>query len=211
MTTKLLTAIRTSFLAAPVILWLFTPWPAQAVDLSETIEVCTGCHGDNGLPTQSDIPIIWGQEFYYLYVQLKDYKAGRRDSEFMTDIIGDLSKEEMQALAQHFSEKKWPPNGFRANDTDVAIAVSKFNNGDDLTDVEETFIGLLAMRLLRTWQWELGELRAGMIDESVFNAAGKKYAYQADAWGMQQTFDSNRIIFHSNFVQWMDQNVVNER
>ena len=81
------------------------------------------------MPAESDIPIIWGQEFYYLYVQLKDYKAGRRDSEFMTDIIGDLSKEEMQALAQHFSEKKWPSNGFRANDTDVAIAERAATSG----------------------------------------------------------------------------------
>ena len=130
MTTKLLMAIRTSFLAVPVlILLLLMSSPMQAMDLNETIEVCTGCHGDNGLPTQSDIPIIWGQEFYYLYVQLKDYKAGRRDSEFMTDIIGDLSKEEMQALAQHFSEKNWPSNGFRANDTDVAIAESAANAG----------------------------------------------------------------------------------
>jgi cytochrome c553 len=130
MTTKLLMAIRTSFLAVPVlILLLLLSSPMQAMDLNETIEVCTGCHGDSGLPTQSDIPIIWGQEFYYLYVQLKDYKAGRRDSEFMTDIIGDLSKEEMKALAQHFSEKNWPSNGFRANDTDVAIAESAANAG----------------------------------------------------------------------------------
>ncbi len=130
MTPKLLMAIRTSFLAVPVlILLLLMSSPMQAMDLNETIEVCTGCHGDNGLPTQPDIPIIWGQEFYYLYVQLKDYKAGRRDSEFMTDIIGDLSKEEMQALAQHFSEKNWPSNGFRANDTDVAIAESAANAG----------------------------------------------------------------------------------
>ena len=47
----------------------------------------------------------------------------------MTDIIGDLSKEEMQALARHFSEKKWPSNGFRANDTDVAIAESAATSG----------------------------------------------------------------------------------
>ncbi len=47
----------------------------------------------------------------------------------MTDIIGDLSKEELQALAQHFSEKNWPSNGFRANDTDVAIAERAATSG----------------------------------------------------------------------------------
>ena len=52
MTMKLLLAVRTSFLAVPVlILLLFTPRPAEAVDLNETIEICTGCHGEAGLPS----------------------------------------------------------------------------------------------------------------------------------------------------------------
>ena len=121
---------RTSFLAVPaLILLMLTSGSAQAIDLKETVEVCTGCHGEKGLPTQPDIPIIWGQEFYYLYVQLKDYKAGRRDSEFMTDILLGLTKEEMKALALYFSEQSWPLNGFRANDPDVAIAKSAANAG----------------------------------------------------------------------------------
>jgi cytochrome c553 len=123
-------AIQRPFLTIPVlILLLLTSMPVRAVDLNEMIEVCTGCHGENGLPSQPDIPIIWGQEFYYLYTQLKDYKAGRRDSEFMTDIVRDLTKEEMQALAQHFSEKNWPSNGFRANDSDIATAERAANAG----------------------------------------------------------------------------------
>jgi len=123
MTTIIPAAIRTPFLAIPVlILLLLTSSPVRAVDLNERIEVCTGCHGENGLPTQPDIPIIWGQQFYYLYTQLKDYKAGRRDSEFMTDIVRDLTKEEMQELAQYFSEKNWPSNGFRAHDSDITSA-----------------------------------------------------------------------------------------
>jgi cytochrome c553 len=130
MTMKLVMAVRTSFLAVPVLfLLLFTPRPAEAVDLNETIEVCTGCHGEGGLPSQPNIPVIHGQHYYYLYVQLKDYKAGRRDSEFMTDIIGDLTKEQMKALAQYFSEKTWPKNGFRANDTDTAAAQSAATSG----------------------------------------------------------------------------------
>lgn len=130
MTTKPLMANRTSILAIPVlILWLLCLPSVQAAELAERIEICTGCHGDNGLPAQKDIPIISGQEYYYLYVQLKDYKAGRRDSEFMTDIVQDLTREEMKALAQHFSEKTWPKNGFRANDTDAAIAQSAATSG----------------------------------------------------------------------------------
>ena len=117
-------------LAVPVlILWLFGFPSVQATELNETIEICTGCHGEAGLPSQPDIPIIHGQHYYYLYVQLKDYKAGRRDSEFMTDIVGDLTKEQMKALAQYYSEKTWPKNGFRANDADTAAAQSAATSG----------------------------------------------------------------------------------
>ncbi len=93
---------------------------AQAQELSEKIEICNGCHGESGRPAEPDVPIIWGQEFYYLYVQLKDYKAGRRTNEIMSDIVIDLSKEEMQALSQHFSEQTWPAIGYAASDADAA-------------------------------------------------------------------------------------------
>jgi len=130
MAEKIGMAIRATFLAIPfLILLLVTSSPIRAIELDETIEVCTGCHGEGGLPSEPGIPIIYGQHFYYLYIQLKDYKAGRRDSEFMTDIVGDLTKEEMKALAQYFSEKTWPSNGFRANGADAAIAESAATSG----------------------------------------------------------------------------------
>ena len=84
--------------------------------LQERIELCTTCHGEKGLPEQAEVPIIWGQEYYYLYVQLKDFKAGRRANETMQGIVEELSKADMKALAQHFSEKKWPATGFKSND-----------------------------------------------------------------------------------------------
>ena len=87
--------------------------------LAETAQLCLACHGTNGLPEDREVPVIWGQHFYYLYVQLKDYKAGRRKNEIMEEIVKDLSRDDMKALAQHFSEKKFPATGFRSND-DVA-------------------------------------------------------------------------------------------
>lgn len=93
---------------------------AAAAELEERIALCTTCHGAAGLPEDPQVPIIWGQHFYYTYVQLKDYKAGRRQHEIMSEIVADLSKEEMQGLAQHFSEQAWPATGFRSSDRDVA-------------------------------------------------------------------------------------------
>ncbi len=83
--------------------------------LQERIELCTTCHGEAGLPEDKNVPIIWGQHFYYLYVQLRDYKAGRRANELMQGIVEDISKAEMKALAQHFSEQPWPNTGYRAD------------------------------------------------------------------------------------------------
>ncbi len=105
------------------------PWSGEAQELEEMIELCTSCHGEDGRPIESDIPIIWGQEFYYLYVQLKDYKAERRANEIMTGLVADMNKEEMQALAQHFSEKEWPRIGYRAEDNELAAAESALTAG----------------------------------------------------------------------------------
>ena len=51
---------------------------ADDFDLEETVNICAACHGEGGVPVEGDIPVLWGQQFYYLYVQMKDYKAGRR-------------------------------------------------------------------------------------------------------------------------------------
>lgn len=87
--------------------------PANAV-------LCLSCHGESGLPADPNIPVIAGQEFYYLYVQLKDYKAGRRENPIMSGIVASLDKEQMKALAQYFADKDWPRTGFRAEDAQAS-------------------------------------------------------------------------------------------
>jgi cytochrome c553 len=94
----------------------------QDIDISDRLQLCQSCHGEAGMPQQPDTPIIAGQNYYFLYVQLKDYKAGRRANEIMQGIAADLSKEEMQALAKHFSQQTWPRMPFQADDADVARA-----------------------------------------------------------------------------------------
>ena len=88
---------------------------------AETSRLCMACHGVNGLPEDREVPVIWGQHFYYLYVQLKDFKAGRRKNEIMEGIVKDLSRKDMKALAQYFSEKKFPETGYRSDDAVAAL------------------------------------------------------------------------------------------
>lgn len=107
-------------LTAPVLALaalLTAPAPAALADsLEDQVAVCATCHGENGMPVEPDTPILWGQEFYYLYVQLRDYNAGRRANEIMTGITAEMTKEEMQALAQYFADKPWPNTSFAASD-----------------------------------------------------------------------------------------------
>jgi cytochrome c553 len=92
----------------------------RADDLAQKLAVCAGCHGAAGLPVRPDVPILWGQEFYYLYVQLKDYKAGRRENAEMAAIVATMEKTQMQELAQYFSSQKWPSTGFASEEADAA-------------------------------------------------------------------------------------------
>lgn len=89
---------------------------AHADELADTIGLCSGCHGAKGLPSDPTIPIIWGQEFYYLFVQLRDYKEGLRSNPIMSVIVQGLAEPRMRELAQHFSEKGWPRTGYRTPD-----------------------------------------------------------------------------------------------
>ena len=79
------------------------------------IKQCVSCHGDNGATLQPTFPILSGQHFYYLYVQLKDFKSGLRKNNVMGPIASQLEKSQMKLLAKYFSEQDWPNIGFRAN------------------------------------------------------------------------------------------------
>ncbi len=99
--------------------------------VQEQIEVCNSCHGVNGAePIDENIPILAGQSFYYLYVQLKDLHSGLRKNEVMNIIASDLNKELMKGLAKHYSEKKWPRNAQEiklSQDEDTILA--SFDSG----------------------------------------------------------------------------------
>ncbi len=108
------------FMVTVVLLLLLLSCGARADGLAQKVETCAACHGAAGLPSRPDVPVIWGQEFYFLYVQLKDYKAGRRQNADMSAIVTSLGKQEMRELAQHFSRRPWPSTGFVAESADIA-------------------------------------------------------------------------------------------
>ena len=78
------------------------------------VAVCQGCHGPTVVENDPKVPEIQGQHFYYVYSQLKDYKANRRSHQIMTLMSAGFDKKMMKQLAQFYSEQKWinrAPNG----------------------------------------------------------------------------------------------------
>jgi len=73
----------------------------------DKLQLCFTCHGENGHSTLTTNPILAGQEFYYLYVQLKDFKSGLRESPIMGPLVENIEKEDLRLIAEFFGEQEW--------------------------------------------------------------------------------------------------------
>lgn len=73
-------------------------------------ETCVACHGPNGNSTQPQFPILAGQTARYIYLQLKDFKEGRRAEPQMDHpFLKDLSRDDMFDLSAFFAAQKLRP------------------------------------------------------------------------------------------------------
>jgi len=88
----------------------------KSAGAAEIIGSCEVCHGEYGASIQQQYPILAGQEFYYLYVQLKDFKSGLREDPIMGPLASALDKDQMQLVAEYFSIQSWPQSDYVADD-----------------------------------------------------------------------------------------------
>jgi cytochrome c553 len=82
--------------------------PVLAQSIDEKVETCAGCHGQDGKPIDKTIPVIWGQQAGYLYIQLRDFKRNDRKNEVMQPIVASMERQDMMDIAEYFSKKPWP-------------------------------------------------------------------------------------------------------
>ncbi len=87
--------------------------------VSKKAEPCFECHGPNGNSEKPQYPILAGQSWRYVYVQLKDFKEGRRSDPSKTPIVAELSRDDMIALGQFFAAQKPAPIKFDADGAKV--------------------------------------------------------------------------------------------
>lgn len=76
---------------------------------------CAACHGVDGNSTDPLIPSLAGQTLRYLYLQLNDFKAGRRTDPRMSPMAAGLGPQDALDLAEYFSTQKLQPLAFKAD------------------------------------------------------------------------------------------------
>ncbi len=82
-------------------------------------QVCFACHGPDGNSTVGEYPILAGQRWRYIFIELKDFKEGRRSDEQMSPMAAQLSTEDMTLLGQYFAAQKQAPIKFQVDSAKV--------------------------------------------------------------------------------------------
>jgi cytochrome c553 len=110
---------------------LFAAAVASAAAFAQSAEdkaaACVACHGVDGNAPLPQFPNLAGQTARYLYLQLKDFKEGRRKDPLMSPMAVNLSKKDMQDLADYFSKQKSKPSEYK-------VEADKITEGKKIAD-----------------------------------------------------------------------------
>jgi cytochrome c553 len=66
---------------------------------------CGACHGSDGIGTLDEYPDLAGQHADYLAQALNDYRLGKRKNPVMSTFAQQLTRDDIDALAEYFSKQ----------------------------------------------------------------------------------------------------------
>lgn len=119
-----LAAIQAGFLS----LSMLTLAAAQDIEAGRTkSQACAACHGADGNSQSGQFPNLAGQTWRYIYIQLKDYKEGRRSDPIMTAMATPLSRQDMIDIGNYYAAQKARPSTFKADETKIKLGLAKAN------------------------------------------------------------------------------------
>src|SRR5213080_2001637 len=104
---------------------LATAYARAQADADVKAQPCAACHGPNGNSTDPQYPKLAGQTARYIYLELKDFKEGRRHDPQMEPMAKNVSAEDMLVLADYYSKQKPTPSGFKADGAKVNAGAKK--------------------------------------------------------------------------------------
>ena len=117
----LLASVVSGFLS-----FLMAPAAAQDIAAGKAkSQACAACHGPDGNSPSGQFPNLAGQTWRYIYVQLKDYKEGRRSDPVMTAMATPLSRQEMVDIANYYAAQPAKPSTFKADDAKIKLGKAK--------------------------------------------------------------------------------------
>lgn len=114
-------------MAAAAVVALFAQ-VAVAQDIAagqEKAKACAACHGADGNSVTGQFPNLAGQTWRYIYVQLKDFKEGRRTNPIMSPMAMGLSREDMIDIANYFASKQAKPSTYEVAESKVQLGKAK--------------------------------------------------------------------------------------
>lgn len=116
-----------AFLATTVFAcFLLAPAVAQDIEAGRTkSQACAACHGVDGNSLSGMFPNLAGQSWRYIYIQLKDFKEGRRSNQLMTPMAEPLSRQDMIDIANYFAAQPAKPSTFKADEAKIKLGKAK--------------------------------------------------------------------------------------
>lgn len=102
------------------------PANAQDIEAGRTkAQVCAACHGADGNSPAGNFPNLAGQTWRYLYIQLKDFKEGRRSDPVMSPMAAALDREDMINIANFYAAQTAKPSSFKTDDAKIRLGKAK--------------------------------------------------------------------------------------
>ena len=92
-------------------------------------------------------------------------------------------------------------------------ASHRFVDGEGVSRAEESAIKLFANELLEMWEWQHAELQAGTlpIERLPVENWRRMYHEKFVPNAVSEVWDHRKGVFNDEFVQFMEENVINER
>ena len=94
----------------------------------------------------------------------------------------------------------------------IATLLVRVQHAEELSDEEEIQLFGLGLRVLRSWEWQFHEFRAGTLAD--LNTASWRSIFRGEAevnYRLSETWVRAKPVLDPDFLQFFEQNVVNER
>lgn len=80
----------------------------HADSAAEKTQVCSACHGAQGVSVNPQWPNLAGQNATYLAAQIRAFRDGERDNPAMAPFVASLTDADAEAIAQHYAAMELP-------------------------------------------------------------------------------------------------------